>query len=316
MRAFTRRSAFTLIELLYVISIIAVLIGMLLPAVQKVREAAARSKCTNNLKQMGLAVHNFASAWGNQLPSNFPNPAAAMSGSYIAVLDPSNTTDGSFDQNFYVPCTIEVTLLPYLEQGNLYTSIQAGNATNTSYVTAIAQPLKIFQCPSDPSAGIGIIGGFGTSNYGANPLLFTISPAGSLVAGLYGQYSIGKIPDGTSNTVAFTERLAVDGGGNGMAWGITTLTLPPGSVGNGVVTFPSIGLNTAGNPFPTLFWVSSPVTGASPSKAYGQGPVTCHASIQTGLMDGSVRGVSSGVSLQSWNYAFNPSDGGVLDSSW
>jgi prepilin-type N-terminal cleavage/methylation domain-containing protein len=317
----TRRSAFTLIELLVVIAIIAVLIGLLLPAVQKVREAAARTTCTNNIKQLGLAVQNYASTYGSRLPANYPNPnlTTPKNGSYIAALTSlTNATDGSYDQNQYLPCTIEVTLLPFVEQANVYTSINTGV---TAYSAAICQPLKVFQCPSDSSASNGFSGSFGSSNYGANPFLFTVSVSGTLVTSSYGLYKVNTIPDGTSNTIAFTERLALNGDGNGMAWGVTTLTTPPGTAGPGI-TFPSIGVNATALPFTppqsgAIYWVSSPVVGANPSTASGQGPVTCHSgSIQTGLMDGSVRAVYASVSLQTWNYAFNPSDGGTFDNTW
>src|SRR5262245_5941625 len=98
MIAVTRRRGFTLIELPVVIAIIAVLIGLLLPAVQKVREAAARTKCQNNLKQVGLALHNFESA-NNRFPPNGVYPANATAPDSYSAL---------------------ARILPYVEQSSLY----------------------------------------------------------------------------------------------------------------------------------------------------------------------------------------------------
>jgi prepilin-type N-terminal cleavage/methylation domain-containing protein len=128
-----RRAGFTLIELLVVIAIIAILIGLLLPAVQKVREAAARMQCQNNLKQLGLAIHSYHDAnavlppaWNYEPPAPPARPTAVMH------------AWGTF-------------LLPSLEQGNLFRQYDFNqilySAPNS---TVIQTPLKVFQCPSTP----------------------------------------------------------------------------------------------------------------------------------------------------------------------
>jgi prepilin-type N-terminal cleavage/methylation domain-containing protein/prepilin-type processing-associated H-X9-DG protein len=128
-----RRRAFTLIELLVVIAIIGVLIGLLLPAVQKVREAANRMRCANNLKQLALAIHNYESAYGG-LP---------RSGSRFGPAGGEWTNEFSW--------TWQARILPFIEQENLY---RQGGIDTTSMVgnPAIAATIKTFLCASDPSA--------------------------------------------------------------------------------------------------------------------------------------------------------------------
>ena len=131
MKIRVRRSAFTLIELLVVIAIIAILIGLLVPAVQKVREAASRITCTNNLKQLSIAVHAYHDALGF-LPVNGPDATYNINGKNWSWL---------------------ARILPYIEQGNLYNTLNIPNvpfsAEPSGATGPLATPIKVFLCPSD-----------------------------------------------------------------------------------------------------------------------------------------------------------------------
>jgi prepilin-type N-terminal cleavage/methylation domain-containing protein/prepilin-type processing-associated H-X9-DG protein len=186
------RRAFTLIELLVVIAIIAVLIALLLPAVQAAREAARRAQCTNNLKQIGLALHNYHSSIGS-----FPM------GSTTAYSDPGV-------QASWGTWGALALMLPYLEQKPIYDAInfnwtawQGGGATTN--LTAFTIRLNSFVCPSD-----GLTGQLNTNNYfgSVGTTVGYLNNADSTGFLAYGRtYSIANITDGSSNTIAYSEAL-------------------------------------------------------------------------------------------------------------
>jgi prepilin-type N-terminal cleavage/methylation domain-containing protein/prepilin-type processing-associated H-X9-DG protein len=201
------RHGFTLIELLVVISIIAVLIALLLPAVQAAREVARRSQCVNNLKQMGLALANYESSITKFPPGNV-----------------TATIDVGMGLSSWTGWSPHAMLLPFLDQAPLY------NAANFSFIcaqestrgdrtnsTAVLTRVATFLCPSDGNAGSQFINSYYAS-LGATPIQY--NPPNGDTSGIFtlynsstrsGSYGLSDITDGTSNTIAFGEGLVGDG---------------------------------------------------------------------------------------------------------
>jgi prepilin-type N-terminal cleavage/methylation domain-containing protein len=354
---FNRRPSrgFTLIELLVVIAIIAILIGLLLPAVQKIREAAARITCSNNLKQIGLAIHLYTDAT-NTVPQiwsqNYSGPGRA-----------NPRTTGSM---FYF-------LLPYLEQQAVYDYgtpanplVSASSFKAASYI-ANEKLLKIYLCPSDPtnSSNLDDRGESYVPNYTGsqfiNPITGNIGVTGFCYAGNVlvfdpnlledvnanpsaetGRSRFSNIaqalPDGTSNTIVMAHRYKVCsstiyGTTRNPWWG------NPRNTG-GVKQTPGFGLGeyskdnagqpnrnymviTSGASFCTGTYAGAPGTGipfqTTPAPDTCQQNVTQspHTSaMMVGLGDGSVRSVSPSIATRTWYNACHPSDGNALGSDW
>jgi prepilin-type N-terminal cleavage/methylation domain-containing protein/prepilin-type processing-associated H-X9-DG protein len=297
------RPGFTLIELLVVIAIIAILIGLLLPAVQKVREAAARMKCSNSFKQVGIAVHNIASA-REILP---PTCAPCADPSFSYCFTPATSPYG------YNNYTIFAFLLPYLEQQNI-----ANNLTTSGYAGGqYFQVIKILVCPSDSSNQNGLCltpyGGannWGSTNYAANNYVFG-NPNNGLTYGA--APTLVTIQDGTSNTVFFAEVYATCGNSGSLnpLWG--SLWADANSIWRPAY-------NLGGGKDGTFGYPAAPLPQNSPNFENNCDPTRPQSAHINGINvlmgDGSVRFVSASVSAASWAAVNDPRDGVVPGSDW
>jgi prepilin-type N-terminal cleavage/methylation domain-containing protein len=287
LRWWKRGRGFTLIELLVVIAIIAILIGLLLPAVQKVREAAARTQSTNNLKQMTLALHACNDTY-KQLP--------CAVGMFPANGWSSNWTPANQGIIFFY-------ILPFIEQQNIYNQTWAWSWKNDNLGKPV---IKTFIAPGDPSVpstGASNWGSWGATSYFVNCFAFQGNQFGQYYQGSQARIAA-TFTDGTSNTIGFAEHFGNCGSGQ-YAWS-------NGWSGN---SFPGPGGSSAY--FPAILNFNLPQYGATLANCnYPQCQGFSSGGILVSMCDGSVRLVSSGVSQASWQYALTPSGGEVFDSTW
>jgi prepilin-type N-terminal cleavage/methylation domain-containing protein len=311
------RRGFTLIELLVVIAIIAVLVGLLLPAVQKVREAAARMSCTNNLKQLGLAIHNYQTAF-----SAFPTS-----------IRPAGVT--TLPRISWV-----IGTLPYIEQDNVRKSYDTTTSwDSTTNLPLTSQPIKIFQCPSSPNPGrldgdpqtnvwnIVAITDYAAST-GVAAYATTVNTTGLVLPGIMQKNTtvkVGDVTDGLSNTILIVEsagrpqiyRLGapfgtvptnkVNGGGwarPASDWVFQTST-PDGS------SFPGNCAANCTNGFDYPTYNMSPFGTEGTSEAY-----SFHTGVVNTLLgDGSVHSIGSSISVVAFAALVTRSGGEVNNGS-
>ena len=311
------RRAFSVIELIVVIAIIAILLALLLPAVQKVRQAAARTQCFNNLKQIGLGVHNFEGTF-----KRMPPLYGGSNGTTVMNSLKFPTTWGS----------THIFLLPYIEQDNLYKAMvsQVGRYTvDPNKNGTLNHPVPTYACPEDPSMKDGIVNGgvLGGSSYAVDAQVFAPLTDESLSGGkMRGANeknftdrgsSIARIGDGSSNTILFTHTYALCGEKQGSVWGYGA------GIGNAPAAVDTFQPWSRASYLKQTYMTpkNKPAFQTQPNPYQKNCSVTDPASPHAGGMpvllgDASVRFVRSTISADTWNKACLPNDGQVLGSDW
>jgi prepilin-type processing-associated H-X9-DG protein len=271
------RGGFSLFELLVLIAILAFLFALLFPAVFKVRQAAARANCTNNLKQLGLAIHNMNDTYA-QLPP--------VVGQYPA------KNDASYGSLFFY-------MLPFIEQDNVYKNAMGeADGKNGYYVwinNTASVVIKVFTCPDDKSNPANQLfhGWLATSSYAANAMAFGRINASGEILSLQGQGRFpASIPDGLSNTLMFAERYQRCGE-DACAWGYY----------GDYYWLPAFAYYSIGK------FQTAPAANVCDS-ALAQTP---HSSgIQVCFADGSVRNLAPALSPRTWYLLCHPADGNPI----
>lgn len=288
-----RTAGFTLIELLVVIAIVSLLIGLLLPAVQKVREAAARIKCGNSIRQIALAGHHAHDTHGSLPPALWYWPDTQTFGPFL------------------------YHLLPYVEQDPLYRRSGFAGFYNVGNNKVYEQPVRGYVCPSDPSAPeegqVGDTAGnvWGISSYAVNAQVLTqVDATGAMISAEVSARMPGTFPDGSSNTILITEKHARCSNPaypvGGTSWSYSVL-------GPGVLPLHA-GFAASWNAYsygPASKFLVRPQPyngGCDPTLASSPHP----GGIQIALADGSVRFLSANVSTYTWWYLCTPTGGEAI----